>query len=514
MFRRKFLSEIARSAAGLLAGGGFFSKLMAGLMGKYITIKKQSDSGWEKKLSSIEKNKTLYISLNEFAHALDYGVYTNTSKRKTVLYIGQEKVTFTADNGFIILNEQIYQFLFQPIWYHSEIWIPIPLLEELFTSYTSHQLVYDKERYTIVLGSKDVNISNIAITAKKNGTLIQFFSQKRFSRNDITLKIANGWLHVEVYGGKADSETLTRQKTGGVVSEIEVIQFDSLVSMAFRLKKPLISKELILSDANSDFMVNLRTKDTIDQDQQAKEELDRQKKEWLVDTIVIDPGHGGKDPGAVGYKNLYEKTIVLKVALQLGKMINKNLPNVKVVYTRNKDVFIPVWKRTKIANENKGKLFVSLHCNSLRNKRIKGFETYFLSSDEDKNKQAQEVVLKENASIEFENEADKERYKGINFILATMAQNAFIKQSQYLASSIQKSYASKLKPLGLKDRGVKQGRFWVLVGATMPNVLVEMGFISNKNDANFLKKTSNIKKVAEALYTGISKYKKDVESSI
>jgi N-acetylmuramoyl-L-alanine amidase len=517
MFRRDFILKVLS----FVTVPGFFQNLWskhragaAALQKNFITIRKQGKELIDSKIPVLEKWNQVFVSLNAFSRTLDYGIYTNTSKRKAVLYVGRDKATFTADNGFVILNDQVYQFLHKPVWYHSELWLPLQLLQELFSTYTSHHMFYDEKNNAFVIGQKDVNITNLAISSKENGTLIKIFSEKTFSENDITLKISNGWLHVEIYGGKADADALARQKTAGVVSDIEVIQFDSLVSLAFRLRKSIIDKELLLSDGERDFMVSLRTKETIEQDQQTKEELERQKKEWLVDTIVIDPGHGGKDPGAVGHKNLYEKTIVLNVALQLGKVIKKKLPDVRVVYTRDKDVFIPLWKRTKIANEHKGKLFISIHCNSNRNKRVKGFETYFLSSDEDKNKQAQEVVLMENASIEFEAEEDRMRYEGINFILATMAQSAFIKQSQYLASSIQKSYAAKMKPLGMKDRGVKQGRFWVMVGATMPNVLIEMGYISNKQEANFLRKTSTNKKIAEAIFSGIDKYKKDVESSI
>ena len=185
-----------------------------------------------------------------------------------------------------------------------------------------------------------------------------------------------------------------------------------------------------------------------------------------------------------------------------------------MVFTRNSDVFIPLWRRTQFANEKRGKIFISLHCNSNPNEKAKGFETYFLSADQDKNRQAQNVVLKENASIQFEEAHDQQRYKGVNFILATMAQSAFIRQSQYLASVVQSSMAKKMKPLGLHSRGVRQGRFWVMVGATMPNILIEMGFISNRYEAALLRKRSMQQKMAEAIFEGIRKYKKDIEAAI
>ncbi len=225
---------------------------------------------------------------------------------------------------------------------------------------------------------------------------------------------------------------------------------------------------------------------------------------------MIDPGHGGKDPGAVGYGKVYEKNIVLPVALKLGAEIKKRLPDVKIVYTRKTDVFIPLYQRTKIANENNGKLFISLHCNWNPNSRARGFETYFLSADKDA--RARDVVLKENESISFESNKDQQRYKGVGFVLATMAQNAFIKYSQYLATRVQKSLTKQLTSIDMKGRGVKQGAFWVMVGATMPNILVEMGFISNKYEAKLLQRKSTQTRIASALCDGIEKYKNDIES--
>jgi N-acetylmuramoyl-L-alanine amidase len=245
---------------------------------------------------------------------------------------------------------------------------------------------------------------------------------------------------------------------------------------------------------------------------ETKKDLEEQKKKWLIETIVVDAGHGGKDPGAVGYDGVKEKDIVLPIALKLGEMIKEKMLGVKVVYTRSSDVFIPLWQRTKMANEANGKLFVSLHCNSNPNKNARGFETYFLSADKDE--KAKDVVLKENEAIQFEESSDKEKYSGVNFVLATMAQNAFMRQSKYLASSVQDAMHQRLQVLDLHSRGVKQGPFWVMVGATMPNILIELGFVSNKYESKILRQKASQVKIADAIYSGIEKYKKDIESAI
>lgn len=455
-----------------------------------------------------------YIPLADLVDKASLGIYTNESRQKTVVYVGAEKVTFTAHNPFIILNNQTYQILYTPKWVDGEMWVSAKEFAQLFFKYTAQKFSFDEKEKILTLGAKDVNITGITIESKENGTLIKFTVNKKFKKSDITLKVANGWFHTDIYGAKVDSVTLKQTKTSGIISKIEVIPFKQLVSIAFKLRKKIISKDAFIAENGKEIIVTLRTNDVIKEPEKPVVDLEREKKAWLIDTIIIDAGHGGKDPGALGRHGLKEKDITLAVALKLGKLIEKEFPNTKVVYTRKTDIFIPLWKRTKIANENRGKLFISLHCNSNNNRNARGFETYFLSADKDKNKQAQSVVLKENASIKFEKQEDQKRYKGINFILATMAQSAFIRQSQYLASTIQNSFASNLKPMGLKDRGVKQGRFWVMVGATMPNVLIEMGFVSNRKEANFLKKNASQHKIAKSIFEGIKKYKNDIETAI
>ena len=404
------------------------------------------------------------------------------------------------------------QILWEPFWKEGEIWLPVRVLAELFSEQTIHAMQFDSKNMVLNIGIKNVNISQIRISTKENGTLLHIFSNKSFSKKDITLKQVRDWLYVEIYGGKADASILNKKHLNGLVSEIQVVPFDQSVSIAFKLRKKLSSRQLVFQPDSPDIYLTLRTEEPLTQQDSETKRLEEQKKDWRIHTIVLDPGHGGKDPGAIGYRKLKEKDIVLPVALKLGQEINKRLPDVKVIYTRKTDVFIPLWKRTKIANENNGKLFISLHCNANRNKKVRGFETFFLSAEKDA--KARNVVLKENESVSFESSTDQKRYQGINFVLATLAQNAFIKYSQYFATVVQKSLTRKMRSLDMKSRGVKQGPFWVMVGATMPNILVEMGFVSNKYEAKQLKLKSTHTRLASAICDGIVKYKSDIESAM
>jgi len=516
MRRRRFIFRLLTSLSSLII---FSRNILASVFN--LQLEDQfleiviPDSEEKKRIRIINIADEKYISVEEFAQVLHYGIYTNENKKKSVLYLVNDRLTFTAGNTFIIVNDNMVQVLFPCHWYQNSVAVQISSLAFVLNKYTPVKVNFDQDIKEISLRRADINITGIRISPRENGTMIHVISEKKFENRDVILDIRNGWLHIDIFGGKIDTTSIANTLPAGIVRKIDAFQLDETASIALKLKAKILAKDIVFQQDSDNFYVNLRTSDKIGNESKIEEtnkELDEKKKKWFVDTIVLDAGHGGKDPGAVGYGKVKEKDIALPIVLKLGEIIKRNMPNVRVIYTRNKDVFIPLWQRTKIANESDGKLFISVHCNSNTNKSVKGFETYFLSADKDE--KATGVVLKENSVIEFEETTDKQKYEGLNFILATMAQSAFIKQSQYLASVIQNSLRNKMEKSGMRSRGVKQGPFWVMVGATMPNVLIETGYISNKSESLLLKKSTTQKKLAEAIFEGIKTYKRDIESVI
>jgi N-acetylmuramoyl-L-alanine amidase len=192
--------------------------------------------------------------------------------------------------------------------------------------------------------------------------------------------------------------------------------------------------------------------------------------------------------------------MVLDITNELGRYIEKNHPNIKVIYTRTDDTFLGLRDRTNIANENKGQIFISVHANASTAKSARGFEIFLLgpnSVDE-----AMEVTLRENASIAFED--NQEQYKLENQIIASLSQTTFLKESEKLALFIENNVKKELPKTRM--RGIKQAGFHVLVGASMPNLLVEVGFISNKSEAKLLNKSSYRRQMARGIFNGISDY--------
>lgn len=229
-------------------------------------------------------------------------------------------------------------------------------------------------------------------------------------------------------------------------------------------------------------------------------ELKEDRSRWALDLVVIDPGHGGKDPGAIGATGTKEKDLTLDVALRLNKFLRNK--DVKTVMTRDSDKFIALSERTSIANKASGKLFISLHCNSAKQRKAQGMETYFLAPS--KTERATEVALLENEAIRFEDTPD--RYKALteeSYILMTMTQATFTLESELLAGLVQETVTKKV---GIRDRGVDQAGFYVLIGASMPAILFEMAFISNKEEEKKLKDKKFRQKLAEEIGGAILKF--------
>ncbi|MBL4605708.1 MAG: N-acetylmuramoyl-L-alanine amidase [Flavobacteriaceae bacterium] len=220
-------------------------------------------------------------------------------------------------------------------------------------------------------------------------------------------------------------------------------------------------------------------------------------------TLVLDAGHGGYEPGNIG-NGYREKNISLKVVLAIGRELEKN-KSIHVIYTRKKDVFVDLWKRGEIANKAKADLFVSVHCNA-HNSNASGTESFVLGLKS--SKKNFEIAKKENAVILLEKDY-KKRYKGFDpnspesVIGISLIQEENLDKSLFLAAGIQKNFRRSLKK---KDRGVKQANFVVLHQTYMPSVLVELGFLTNKNEGRYLNSKKGQQEMAKAISKAIEKY--------
>lgn len=248
------------------------------------------------------------------------------------------------------------------------------------------------------------------------------------------------------------------------------------------------------------------------------------KPAFSIKTVVIDAGHGGKDPGCHGSK-YKEKDVALAVALKLGKYIEENLKDVKVVYTRKTDVFVELQERAMIANRAKADLFICIHCNSacvhdkakrkdVCREEVHGAETYVMGIKNEKGKL--DVAKRENSAILLEDDYVK-KYQGFDpnsdesYIIMSMFNDTYLNQSLAFASKAQKQYADKA---GRADKGVKRASLWVLWRTYMPSVLTEIGYLTNPSEEQFLGSEKGQNYIATGLFRAFREYKDDVEGTV
>lgn len=364
-----------------------------------------------------------------------------------------------------------------------------------------------------------VQINNLVLTERSDGQgyvlrirsnqRIQAFSmpEEEGARVDWTIYDAN----------IGDGVTLPTQ---GPIAQFDVSKDGDHLTLHLQMDGDRsIETDAYRDSASDDILMNLTYTDpastadaspepgttTGDGAQPGNNAVDSVRERWRLDTIVIDPGHGGKDTGATAH-GVKEKDIVLDVALQLGEYLERYL-DVNVLYTRTDDTFVELEERGRFANENGAKLFLSIHANAAASHRAHGTETFFLGPY--KSESARRVMERENSVIRYEEDTDVyDDYNDQQLVRATLTQSAYLRQSQQLASLIEDQFENRVNR---RSRGVKQAPFYVLWGASMPAVLVEMGFLSNRSEARFLASDQGKTYMASAIFRAVRDYKEQYE---
>ena len=232
-----------------------------------------------------------------------------------------------------------------------------------------------------------------------------------------------------------------------------------------------------------------------------------------LNTVVIDPGHGGKDPGSLGTGryDIYEKDIALDISIRLGDLIKTEFPEINVIFTRESDQFVKLSERSQIANSNNADLFISLHCDAFTNETASGSSSYVIGPH--KSESNLKIAMRENSSILLEENFDIE-YEGFipnepeSYIALTMYQSEYIGYALDFASKVQNEFK---KSSERKNRGVKQAGFLVLSRTTMPSVLIEVGFLTNKKEEDYLISKKGKNEVSSSIFEAFKKYKKNID---
>jgi N-acetylmuramoyl-L-alanine amidase len=463
---------------------------------------------------------TLYFSVNHFAEVLNINYKYDQQSGKIELNFADKKLIITERDPFIILSSKdysqkdIFQLPTSTYIFDSNIYIPLVYTMDILQLAYNKEMKFEEPDKLIIRSEKTVpesepttsrGIYDIDFNEKANGTLVRIKSHQKIAAYSSSFK--EGVLTISFKNVHADISKLTGISSEGLIKNVSAKNIGSDTEFKFKLSKDYTTSEVISAAGSNDVLITLHNKIFV-----TNEDKEKYKEKWDFDVVVIDPGHGGKDAGAIGVNGVKEKNVNLGIALKLGKLIEKNIKDVKVVYTRKTDTFIELYKRGKIANEANGNLFISIHCNSTPQKPTdaSGYEVYLLRPG--RTKEAIDIAERENSVIQYEDNPQRyEKLTDENFILVSMAHSAYMQYSEKFSDILNKELSSDLN---IASRGVKQAGFYVLVGAAMPSVLIETGFLSNREDAKYLSSSRGQDKMAESIYKAVKQFKEQYEKSL
>jgi N-acetylmuramoyl-L-alanine amidase len=501
-----------------------FLLFAAVLYPQQITYIQFENDGNSSRIPVYKREQMHYTGIKALAGVLSIN-YLTVSDEKLILKGVSYDVAISSKNPFYIVKDKkgktikVHQIPTSTYRIEDDIYIPLAYSLSFINEIFDKEIYYDAQRMVLWTGSSLVtevklpvdlsgdpgrtyDISSINIDERANGTLIKISSSKRVRFYNSSYN--DGVLTVILRGVNSDPSITDRIALPSLIRQMEILNIGEDSELRFYVTSDYSASELLNAEGGNDLLITLHNRMFSGRDQ------NKLKEKWDFDVIVIDAGHGGKDAGAIAVNGMKEKDINLAIALKLGNMIEDRLPGIKVEYTRKDDSFVELYKRGKIANEKNGKLFISIHCNSTANKRsnASGFEVYLLRPG--RTQEAIGIAEMENSVIQYEDNPDRyQKLTDENFILVSMAHSAYMKYSEKFSEYLDKHFSSGF---GLPNRGVKQAGFYVLVGASMPGVLIESGFLSNKKDADYLKSSKGQEKTAELIFESIKSYKGYYES--
>lgn len=480
-------------------------------------------------------NGTRYFSLGNVCKKHECSFRRDVERRSFVCANKNGTIRFFDYNRFIVSNDTTVTHLMVPpliingVWYLPEdavalfpkiktsvspapissvanspaVTAPVAAPLAADTVKSGAQSPKSEEAAQALVPSNKKGIRSVSCSVKQNGTLLTVelsdslpFDYMYYHPN----------LILNFFGGVVDTGKIKLQNKTGIVKSVSSVQFKESAQISIVLSSWIEDPVFDYVQDSKTVMVALRParKPPV---QQSQPNVKTPQKKGII--VVIDPGHGGKDPGAIGHDGVKEKDVVLGVSLKLRDML-KGMPGITTLLTRDKDIFIPLAERTEFANKQKADLFVSVHADAVpgdakRKNAIRGYKIYFLSQA--KNEEDKLVAMRENAVIKLEEKP--QNYGNLQSVLNDIAGNEFLRESQDMCILLDLKFSSLLrKKIEKLHLGVGQANFWVLNGAYMPSVLIETGFLSNPDEAKLLSNKEFQKTIAKAIYDAIANFTK------
>jgi len=460
-------------------------------------------SGGIEKIEAFDEFESRYFSMSQLSEILGEKITWDIVGISAAFESEDHRVVFFINSPYIRIDDSVKNITYPVRTRNGALFVPAKIFIPMLDQIRPEQITWDEGSDRIRIDSEWYNITDLLLQAKANGLLIEIFVTE--PKGYETYVSEGNWLNITVPGGTVNRRRILGRRNNRYLRDINVYQFEEAAQISLRLRQP-IGKYTHRFQANPP-RIQISMIDTSGAPV-VQNKVDKVGPDELIDKIIIDAGHGGSDYGAIGLKKTKEKEIVLDIAKRLAKLIRKE-KIFQVVMTREKDVYVPLEDRTRIANGSGGDLYVSIHANASLKRSARGFQVFFLAPA--KNDAGRAAAQLENAPFlaEMSNKSGQD-VDDLSFILSDMIQTEFQAESADLASMIDREFRKKLSKK-TKARGIDQAGFIVLNGVYMPSILVESAFLTNKQDEKLLKSKSYRQDIAEAIYAGLKRFKAKYE---
>jgi N-acetylmuramoyl-L-alanine amidase len=473
-------------------------------------------SGGYEKIGSYENHGLTYISLSELVEIIGGKLDWAMVGHQVTYHQNSARFELIIGSPYFKLNDTVYNMTYVADFREGRLFVPVQTFLPYIDRITTQKITWDPGNSTVRVESDYFNVTDMIVSAKANGLLIEIYLTQTLSY-DVFVTEGN-WLNISIRDARLNQNRILSRKDNRYMYTLKAYQVENTtgqISLRLKTSAQKLTHKLVydppriqisLPDAN--FELDTTPNPVIGPDNR-------------IDVIVIDAGHGGKDYGAIGQRGTREKDVVLQIAKELANRIRKD-KHFKVIMTRDRDVYVSLEDRAKIANDAGADLFVSIHANSSPKRHVRGWNVFFLAPA--KNDSARSVAQFENSFFlrELSSQDSGEDAAGsdeapdtdsgpdpIMDILNSMIMTEFQEESYDLAMMVDREFRRSMK---IPSRGVDQAGFYVLNQVFTPSVLVETAFISNKTEENLLRDKDFHKDIAEGLYDAIKRFKVKYET--
>jgi N-acetylmuramoyl-L-alanine amidase len=475
---------------------------VAGVSGAVDEIKVKTAGGLQKIEASGDADG-VYFSLSHLNEMLGGKVEWTLPGYSVRFVLDTNMMLFTVGSPYVQCNGSVYNLSLPIKIVRGALFVPARTFTPLLDVATAEAVSWDGDGKTLRIDSEWFNITDLTVNAKQNGVLVEIFLSSPL-RYDI-YESEGRWINVDFPEGRVNRTKVIAGADRTMITKVKAYQFENSAQVSFQLARPY--KQFHPTFKTNPGRLQIAVEDSAYTPDTAATGLTRIGPDEKIDVIVIDPGHGGDDFGAIGrQKKTREKDINLEIAKELSKLIRKD-KQFKVVMTRLKDVTVPLDERARTANDAQADMFVSIHCNASPKRSANGFQIFYLAPA--KTDAARAAAQLENAPfLVADPNVDTQNTGDLAFILNDMIQSEFSSESADLAYMADMELRKKL---GIESRGVDHAGFIVLNRVYMPSVLIESAFISNAVEEKLLRDKAYRVKVAEGIYNAIKRFKTKYE---